>query len=203
MKAPLEEAAGETVPRETLGLLEQYVDLLVAAAREQNLIGHSTIDDIWNRHILDSAQLVPLGVKGSWADIGSGAGLPGVVTAILTGLPTTLAEPRRLRVNFLEGIRDELFLSNLHVEALKATALRGRFDTITARAVASASELLTMTIHLSHAGTVWLLPKGRNAQKELEQVRETWQGDFRLVPSRTDCDASILVASSVRRKGKR
>ena len=73
---------------------------------------------------------------------------------------------------------------------------------ITARAVAPAVELLGMTCHLAHSGTRFLLMKGRSAKKELEDVRRAWQGDFRLVASRTDAEAAIIVAERVRRRGE-
>lgn len=204
MTSRIAEAIGRDVPRETYNKLEAYVRLLVVGSAEQNLIAASTLPHIWERHILDSAQLVAWApAASSWLDIGSGAGLPGIVTAIVTNSHTTLVEPRRLRVKFLESVKQELSLANVNIVQGKADLLRATFDVITARAVAPATALLDMTIHLSHKGTSWLLPKGRTAQKELEEVRATWQGDFRLVPSRTDAGASILIASKVRPRGRR
>lgn len=195
---------GRDVPRETFGQLERYVALLLTASESQNLIAASTVVDVWSRHIMDSAQLVPLAPSGgSWLDIGSGAGLPGLVIAILTGEPMVLLEPRRLRVDFLEEVKANLNLDKLTVVQGKTTALRMRFGKITARAVAPAPDLFAMAYHLSHRETVWLLPKGRSAQKELEDARASWQGAFRLEASRTDAGASILMASGVQPRGKR
>ena len=92
-------------------------------------------------------------------------------------------------------------LSNVAVIVGKAQSAKGVYDFITARAVAKADEFLRMTAHLSHAGTTYLLMKGRSAQSELEALRASWQGRFSLVPSRTDPDAAILVADDVRWKG--
>ena len=80
------------------------------------------------------------------------------------------------------------------------TVRHASVDIITARAVASIDRLFNIAGHLSHKGTIWVLPKGKSAKSELDAARETWQGDFRLEPSRTDPDAQILVASRVRRK---
>ncbi|HET9355334.1 MAG TPA: 16S rRNA (guanine(527)-N(7))-methyltransferase RsmG, partial [Sphingomicrobium sp.] len=185
MISGIEAVTGRPVSRETAERLEHYVALLRDAAQSQNLVSRSTLETLWDRHIADSAQLVPLGPAGGfWADLGSGAGLPGLVVAILTGDPMTLIEPRRLRAEFLRNAVAELGL-NVSVLAAKAQSATGRFDVITARAVAPAGELLGMSAHLAHKGTRFLLMKGRSAKKELEDVRATWQGDFRLVASRT------------------
>lgn len=199
----LKQIIGRDVPRETFAKIEAYAALLIEESRKQNLISASTVDQLWERHLLDSAQLIRLGINGSWSDIGSGAGLPGIVIAILTGAPVTLVEPRRLRAEFLGVVKSRLALDHVIVVQGKASAVSGKFDNITARAVGSASALLAMTHHLSHSKTVWVLPKGRSAQKELDDVRGAWQGMFRLEPSLTDEDASILLATEVRRRGMR
>jgi len=197
-------ASGAAVSRETVGLLERYVDALLSENTRQNLIGPASEEDVWARHIVDSAQLLRLAPRaGSWADIGSGAGLPGFVLGILSRQPITLIEPRRLRAEFLERTRSALKLANVTVLQSSAGAATGRFDYITARAVASSEALLAMTAHLAHPGTIFLLPRGRSAQSELDAVTRTWQGGFRLEQSLTSADAAILVASGVRRKGGR
>ncbi|WP_118858094.1 16S rRNA (guanine(527)-N(7))-methyltransferase RsmG [Sphingomonas mesophila] len=191
------------VSRETCDQLERYVDLLLEESRSQNLIASSTIEDVWSRHIADSAQLAPLAAAGSrWADIGSGAGLPGIVLAIVNKDPILLIEPRRKRADFLMSVISELSLDNAEVFCGKAQNATGRFDVITARAVADAGALLAMSLHLAHEDTKFLLMKGRGAQSELEQVQRTWQGEFRLVASRTAPDAAIIVAEGVRRRGR-
>lgn len=199
----LQEVCGRIVPRETCDALLAYAALLVEESHNQNLIAASTINDIWDRHLLDSAQLVRLGKAGTWVDIGSGAGLPGIVIAILTGEPVMLVEPRRLRTEFLAVAKDRLGLDNVTIVQGKAAAVNAKFANITARAVAPATTLLSMTSHLSHSKTVWVLPKGRTAQKELDDVRAAWQGVFRLEPSLTDDAASILLATQVRPRGRR
>ena len=202
MNPAVEAAFGRDVPRETWQRLEYYVALLRSGAVEQNLVAASTLEKVWERHIADSAQLVGLAEPGlAWADMGSGAGLPGLVVAILTGDPMTLIEPRRLRVEFLRTAVERLDLPNVAVVGLKAQAASGQFDVITARAVAPAGDLLGMSCHLAHSGTRFLLMKGRSAKNELEDARRAWQGDFRLVASRTDAEAAIIVAERVRRRG--
>ena len=200
------EVAGRDVPRETFDQMERFVDLLLAENERQNLIARSTVDEIWQRHIIDSAQIVAFAPRpdSSWLDIGSGAGLPGMVIAILTEDAVTLVEPRKLRADFLQHSADVLGLSpRVTVHAAKVERINGTFDVITARAVGSLEALLRISQHLSTDKTRWLFPKGKSAQSELDEARRTWQGRFRLEPSRTDPEAAIVIAEQVQRKGKR
>ena len=196
-------AAGRDVSRETSERLQRFVDLLLAENHRQNLIAPNSIPDLWNRHILDGAQLVGVaGGEGSWCDIGSGPGLPGLVIAILGGTPMTLVEPRRLRADFLRHAVDFLGLEDVGVRERKVERMEGKFDFITARAVARLDPLLGMACHLAHAETKWILPKGESVKSELDEARATWQGSFRLVSSRTNPAAAIVVAEQVQRRGK-
>jgi 16S rRNA (guanine527-N7)-methyltransferase len=199
----LERAARRPVSRETFGRLCLYADRLKAENARQNLVSAATLDDLWERHIIDSAQLARFEPRpgAAWADIGSGAGLPGIVLACLVDGPVTLIEPRRLRAEFLRTVVEELGLSS-KIEPRKVERVAGRYDVITGRAVASLGRFLDLCDHLSTKNTVWVLPKGRGAQSELAEARRTWQGDFRVEPSVTDADAKIVVATKVR-AGKR
>lgn len=206
MRERLEEVIGRPVSRETLGKIQDYSELLRKANRSQNLIAASTVESLWERHIIDSAQLVRFEPKpgASWLDIGSGAGLPGLVIAILGEGTVSLVEPRRLRAEFLGQAVDELGLGGrVTVRAAKVENLAGRFDTITARAVAPLDKLLGLANHLSHEGTVWALPKGRNAKSELAEAERRWQCDVRVEASYTDPEARILVLSNVKAKSNR
>ena len=197
---------GADVPRETQERLERYVALLVEENERQNLVAESTIKDIWVRHIADSAQIVRFVPRpdSSWLDIGSGAGLPGIVVALLTEGPMTLVEPRKLRAEFLRRTADSLGLAHrVTINAAKAERIGGAFDVITARAVASLDVLLRISLHLSTDKTRWLFLKGKSAQSELDDARGKWQGVFRLEPSRTDSEAAIIVATQVQRRGER
>ena len=195
--------SGRHVSRETFERVQQFADLLIAENAKQNLISGASAKELWERHILDGAQLLALaGGRGRWCDIGSGAGLPGMIIAILSNDPVVLIEPRRLRVDFLRATAARLGLEQVTVEAGKAEHARGQFDFITARAVAKLSTLFSLSTHLSHGGTRWILPKGQKAKTELDEARRTWQGSFRLVPSQTDPDAAIVVAEGVEPRGK-
>jgi 16S rRNA (guanine527-N7)-methyltransferase len=114
----LRAVAGHDVSRETLGRLEGFAALLKDESKRQNLVSATTLSTLWERHILDSAQLVRFAEPGaSWADIGSGAGLPGIVLACLVEGPVTLIEPRRLRAEFLHRVVESLHLNARVVSA--------------------------------------------------------------------------------------
>lgn len=197
----LAEAAGRAVSRETFEKLCVYSDLLKAESERQNLIAASTLDRLWERHILDSAQLVRFEPRlgASWLDIGSGAGLPGIVVACLVDGPVTLVEPRRLRAEFLRRAVDALGRS-AQVEASKIERMIGQFDVITARAVASLGRLFDLSDHLSTRKTVWALPKGKSAHSELAEAQRKWQGAFHVEQSVTDVDSYIVVGTGVRKR---
>jgi len=195
----LGQAAGRPVSRETFEKIEAYVALLREESGRQNLISASTLEQIWDRHILDSAQLVRYEPRpgASWIDIGSGAGLPGIVLACIVTGTVTLVEPRRLRAEFLHKAAESLHL-RANVVAAKAERVEGKFDVITARAVASLTQLLKISAHLSTRKTVWALPKGRGAEAELVEAQRTWQGNFRVEPSVTDAASFIVIGTEVR-----
>lgn len=198
----LEHVSGRSVSRETLERLERFAALLADENTRQNLISRSTLASVWQRHLLDSGQLLRHAPRGvTWADIGSGAGLPGLIIALLSGDEVSLIEPRRLRTDFLHRCVGALKLDKVKVYCSKAERIVGSFDVITARAVASVPKIFAMTLHLSHPDTRWILPRGRSGAKELAEATRTWQGRFRTEPSMTDGDAVILVAEGVRPRG--
>lgn len=192
------------VSRETLERLDRFVSLLCEENQRQNLIAPNSVSELWERHILDGAQLLSLASEtAAWCDIGSGPGLPGMVIAILGGRPMTLNEPRKLRADFLRRVISDLSIPDVTVAGCKVERLEGKFDVITARAVARLDRLFTMACHLAHSETKWVLPKGESVKSELDEAKRTWQGVFRLVPSRTHPSAAIVVAEHVQWRGKR
>ena len=197
----LAQAAGRNVPRETIEKLDAYAALLREENKRQNLVAASTLDQLWNRHIADSAQLVRFEPRpgASWADIGSGAGLPGIVIACLVDGPVTLIEPRRLRADFLHKVCESLHL-RATVFGGKAERAQGEYDVITARAVANLAKILKISAHLSTRKTVWALPKGRGTDAELAEARQAWQGRFHVEQSVTDADSRIVVATGVAKR---
>lgn len=194
------------VSRETWAKLARYVAMLLAEADEQNLIAESTKAHMWARHIVDSAQLLTHaeGVDGEWMDLGSGAGLPGIVVACLRPHPLVMVESRRKRVAFLEQVISTLGLSNARVHGGRVEQVPAiQAAVISARAYAPLPKLLQSALHLSDKNTLWVLPKGRNAENELEAARPAWQGVFHVEPSVTDRESAIIIARGVRPTGKR
>ena len=198
----------EDVPRGTIDRLSALVELLTVEADKQNLLSRSTLDQLWARHIVDSAQLIKLGIgsgPGSWVDLGSGAGFPGLVIAMLIDAKVVLVESRRLRADWLQRAIEHLALSNVSVQHLRVEDAKIRdVAVIAARAFAPLPKLLAVAHRLSTPKTRWLLPKGRGAAEELASVAATWHGDFAMVPSVTDPESAIIVARDVRpRIGRR
>jgi 16S rRNA (guanine527-N7)-methyltransferase len=190
------------VSRETA--LARFSELLLAEAQAQNLIAASTMSTVWARHLADSAQLIPLAEEagdGTWIDIGSGAGLPGIVAALLTDRPVNLVEPRARRVEFLRHVAAELAIADrvtVHGSKIERYTPVLPAAIISARAVAALPELFAAARHCAGPSTIWLLPKGRNAQSEVEAARAKWQGSFHVEPSLTSSDSGIVVARGVK-----
>jgi 16S rRNA (guanine527-N7)-methyltransferase len=195
----LAEVAQRNVSRETFEKIEAYAAMLREQNQRQNLVSRSTLDRLWERHILDSAQLTRFEphAGASWVDIGSGAGLPGIVLACLVEGPVTLIEPRRLRAEFLHKVCESLGLKAT-VFLRKAEHADGSYDVITARAVANLSKLLKISQHLSTTNSRWVLPKGRSAERELAEAQQAWQGAFHVEQSATDPESRIVIATGVK-----
>lgn len=178
--------------------LGQFAALLIAETEKQNLISASTIPNLWVRHIADSAQLLSFDDAGDglWLDLGSGAGLPGLVVAILRERPVVLVESRKLRCGFLRDAAQAIGLD--HVDVIEAPLERVETraaTTISARAFAPLDRLIDLSARFSTESTRWLLPKGRNAVKELALLPQPWQNLFHVEQSRTDADSQILVGT--------
>ena len=192
------------VSRETL--LDRFGGLLREESQHQNLVSAASFEQLWARHFVDSAQLVPLATgagEGTWLDIGTGAGMPGLVVALLIERPVVLVEPRAKRVDFLRrsatalGIGERVTVEQKRIETYRP---RSAAAIVSARAVAELSQLLLSTRHCTDSSTIWLLPKGRSAQSEVEAARAKWQGSFHVEPSITSPESGIVIARGVRPK---
>lgn len=190
------------VPRGTMDRLDAFAALLRAENERQNLVSKGSLDHLWVRHIVDSAQLLEWAPspKSTWLDLGSGAGFPGLIVAALHGGSVTLVEERRLRVEFLRTAAAVLGVdAEIVADRVERVAERP-FDVVSARAFAPLPKLFELGSQFSTTKTRWILPKGRNARSELDAARASWQGDFRIEPSLTDPDAGIIIAEGVMRK---
>jgi 16S rRNA (guanine527-N7)-methyltransferase len=154
---------------------EKYAALLTGAGVERGVVGPAEADRIWDRHLLNCgvlARLLP--AKGTLVDLGSGAGLPGIVLAILLpGVRVTLLEPLARRVDFMTECVAELGLTNTDVVRGRAEDLAGRLvaDIVTSRAVAPLDKLVTLSLGLSRPGGRVLAMKGSSAEAELAKAR--------------------------------
>lgn len=179
----------------------EKLDLFLAALREentcQNLVAKPTLEIAWQRHLADSAQLLTHVPRetGMWMDLGTGAGLPGLVIAIMRpDRPVMLVESRRRRIDWLERMVDELDLFKCEVAGTRLENVETvPAAVISARAFASLRSILDLSARFSTAQTVFVLPKGRSAAQELEESSRKVRQMFHVEQSITDDDAGILV----------
>lgn len=185
--------------------LERFADLLIEENQRQNLISKASEAHIWQRHIADSAQLLNH-VPGEtldhtrgepWLDLGTGAGLPGlVIAAILPDFPVRLVESRARRVEFLQDCVNELGLGRCEVLHDRLERIEPfPASVISARAFAPLDKLLRLSSPFSTRRTRYLLPKGRSAAHELEQQKPSIRKMFHVEQSLTDRDAGIIVSA--------
>jgi len=182
--------------------LERYAALLAEWNPRINLVANSTLADVWRRHILDSAQLLPLlpSKDGlTLADLGSGAGFPGLVLAILGAGDVTLFESDQRKAVFLrEAARVTGTSVSVRAERLENAESQG-FDVLTARAFAPLEKLLTLSTNLRHSDSILFLLKGQNVADELTNAHKIWSMNVIERPSRSDAQGTILQLSEVRR----
>lgn len=186
--------------------LERLVTLLREENERQNLVSRGSLEEVWRRHIADSAQLlchVPRETSESWLDLGTGAGFPGVVIAILCPeRPVLMVESRARRVEWLERVRLSLGLENATIAGQRLEAMADRkVGAISARAFAPLDKLLDLSARFSTTDTLWLLPKGTSAQHELDRLGG-WNHKFHVKPSLTDPQAGIIVGTLTGRKAR-
>jgi 16S rRNA (guanine527-N7)-methyltransferase len=192
------------VSRETKEKLELLERELRRWQAIKNLVGPATLDHIWDRHIVDSLQLLDLAPEAKlWLDLGSGAGFPGLVLAIAgaeRGLKVHLVESNSRKCAFLRHIARRAGVSATVHEARLESVIPdfiGKADVVSARALASLTMLLDWTEPLLKVGTIGLFPKGRDAEFELTEARKKWTFKADILPSRTDSDARILRITSI------
>lgn len=188
-----------------LAKLERFVEMLVLENERQNLVARSSLASVWLRHIADSAQLlehVPRGTPLNWLDLGTGSGFPGLIVGILrSDVRMTMVESRARRVEWLERVCDELDLGNATVLGSRLELVEAApMDVISARAFAPLPQLLQLSSRFSTSSTLWLLPKGRSAAQEVNELRG-WRHMFHVEPSLTDPEAGIVVGTLTGRKG--
>ena len=198
---PEEFAAAANVSRETLARLERYAELLQKWNRRINLVGRGTIDDLWRRHMLDSAQLLPLIPDGatSLVDLGSGAGFPGLVLAICGAQNTHLIESDRKKSAFLrEAARETGTVVTIHNRRIEESE-SFQADIVTSRALAPLPKLLYMAGPFTNKHSILLFLKGKHADRELTEAAKEWNMRVDRIPSRTDPEGMILRLEAISR----
>lgn len=183
--------------------LQTFLAMLTEANEVMNLVGPDTLPDFWNRHAWDSAQLLALASDAlTWADLGAGAGFPGVVLAILLkgrpGAHVWLVDSLGKRCRFLQTIVDALDLPATVVNG-RAEDQAIRADIVTARAVAPMEKLLAYAQPYFQRGAQGLFLKGEKAEAELRDAAKVWQFDSDLSVSRSDPRGRIVSVRSLRR----
>ena len=195
---------GLDVPRETLAALESYAALLTRWNQRINLVAPSTIPSLWTRHVLDSLQIWRMIAPDTRhiADLGSGGGLPGIVLAICAkgqGAQVTLVESDARKCAFLS--------TAIHSLDLPATVKTARIErlqplgaqVVTARALASLTDLLAFQQRHGAPGGIGIYPKGARADAEVETALEDWQFTCQKVPSATSAESHILKIGDLAR----
>ena len=192
------------VSRETFSKLEAFADLVRKWNPKINLVSKNSLDDLWQRHILDSVQVFELAEgEGHWVDLGSGGGFPGIVVAILNqeaqAFQVTMVESDQRKCAFLRTAIRELGLTAL-VKTERIEQLDGlEADILSARALADLTQLLDFTeLHLNPDGIV-LFPKGQNWQSEDSDAKKVWTYALEAIESKTNPAAAIMKIKDIAR----
>ncbi|UMY18984.1 16S rRNA (guanine(527)-N(7))-methyltransferase RsmG [Methylobacterium organophilum] len=194
------------VSRETGEALNLYVEQLRRWQSVKNLVGPATLSEVWSRHVADALQLLALVPEARrWVDLGSGAGIPGLILAIAgrerPGFHVKLVESNARKCAFLTETarltRAPVQVLNKRIEAvmpdLEVT------DIVCARALAPLQQLLAWSEPLLKKGAIGVFPKGRDAAAELTEAQRGWRFDHDLIASRTDSDARIVLVTNLSR----
>lgn len=191
------------VSRETMGALRKYVDLVEKWNPKINLVSKKSLTEIWDRHIADSAQIYQYGrTQDHWVDLGSGGGFPGIVVAILamaeeTPPKITLVESDQRKCAFLRAAARETG-AQVDVIAKRIEEIPSlEASTLSARALAPLSDLLSFaSLHLSPKGTA-IFPKGVTYKEEIKEARKKWIFDLEEFPSSSDSGAVVLKIGAI------
>jgi 16S rRNA (guanine527-N7)-methyltransferase len=194
------------VSRETAASLDLYVAQLTRWQTVKNLVGPATLKEVWHRHIADALQLLSIAPEATrWLDLGSGAGIPGLILALAgkerPGFHVRLVESNARKCAFLSETARltgaPVTVHNARIEAV--IGILTDTEIVCARALAPLSQLLAWTEPLLTSGTIGLFPKGRDAATELTEAEDEWTFTRDLIPSRTDSQARIVRVTSLSR----
>ncbi len=195
-----------SVSRETIEKLETLERMVASWTVATNLVGQSTVAEMWERHIVDSAQLMPLahGAK-AWLDLGSGGGFPALVVAILagdSGAYVHMVESNAKKVGFLRTAVGTLHLgAEVHHARIDSASVHGiKADVITARALAPLAQLFQMSEPWISSGSIAFFHKGRDYAREIADASVAWDSELLIHTSAVDDASVILEVRSLRRR---
>lgn len=206
MSTASEFAKQANVSRETLARLETYAALLRKWNPAINLVAKSTLDDLWSRHMLDSAQILSLAPEGttSWVDLGSGGGFPGLVVAAMAlethpNLHMTLVESDQRKSTFLRTVIRELGLNAKVISKRIEDVTDVQAQVISARALASLDQLFDWSEGFLLPESICIFPKGATVEKEIQEALASWVFVAEKFSSKTDSEATILKIGEIKR----
>ncbi len=192
---------------ETIEQLKTYQSLLNEWQQKFNLVSNSSLSDAWNRHFLDSLQLMQYlpNQAETLVDFGSGAGFPGMVIAIASKdrtpyLKVTLVESIKKKTLYLNEVASQtstdVEIINGRIENIK----NRKFDVITSRAMTNLSDLLKYALPFCHQKTVCIFPKGQNYAQELKEAHKQWKFKCQIQPSDFSAEGKILIITDISKK---
>jgi len=218
ISGPDDFAAAFNVSREAIASLATYERLLRRWQKTVNLVATSTLGSTWHRHFADSAQLVALAPAArTWVDLGSGAGFPGLVVAILLAdkpgadaARVSLIESDTRKCAFLREVVRQTAISgriavdilSTRIENVATQASLPKPDVVMARALAPLDKLLALAAPLSPPPTVGLYLKGKDAAAEVDAARTAWTFEAELIPSLTELEARVVVVRQLEAKNE-
>lgn len=199
------------VSRETIEKLLIYEKLILNAQEKYNLVGKSTLSQVWLRHFADSAKIFQIIEDKyyksnkdsiSFADIGSGAGFPGVVISLMLEaknmiVRTVLIDSNKKKSTFLENVKKKMELSYIVLNK-RSESVEEKFDIITARAVTSIKKFLDINYNLFKKDSIIILLKGKTWREEIKESKKKWKFQFNVVKNNNQLDSSGGVTLVIR-----
>lgn len=182
--------------------LQNYLDELVKNNSHTNLVGKTTLIEPWRTHILDSLQLLPFieNKTSSILDMGSGAGLPGIVLAIAGYSNVTLVDSNGKKINFLQKVSQKLNLKiNIILNRLEKI-YNYKFDIITSRALSNLDKLFSYSQNFIKTNTVLIFLKGKTVNDEIITAKKKWSFSFEIYSSESDIRGCVLIITKLKKK---
>ena len=182
--------------------LEKYINLLKNYNSHTNIVGKSSLSDPWNNHILDSLQITSFikNKNDTIIDLGSGAGLPGVVLCLAGHKRITLLDSNGKKINFLKTVKKEVSLNFKIVSDRIENHKGAKYDIITSRALAKLSKLISYSQKLIKKNTLLIFLKGKTVNEEINEAQEKWMFQYSKFQSLSDRRGRILILKNIKQK---